>query len=290
MTPETSFAKEELMVVQTVSKDRRSFVLSKGLKDGIMKGQESVFANENVSIVCKVSLVDRNYSLWVPIDQKVTVPFNKEDIVSANSSVYGDVALDVISNTDLKLKEKEKMQVAEIFAKSNSFDAKVSYNRGLSQSSTFVSQGKNPVRTGYNYAINFNHRFLPEFELSAGFRVDNEVYRIEEPELDIPTTRKMITAAATYHFLQFSNGKNNLFLSIAAGYGTSSTDVNEDVATGRVTLLPEVRIGYLMPFSKSMKLIVEASVESLSTTETFEDGVEQSTNSINSRISVGIRF
>ena len=44
--------REELMVVQTVSKDRRSFVIAKGVKDGVARGQEIIYANDNVSILC----------------------------------------------------------------------------------------------------------------------------------------------------------------------------------------------------------------------------------------------
>lgn len=282
------FAKEELTVIQTVSKDRKSFVVAKGLKEGVTRGQEIIFANDNVSIVCKASLVDRDYSLWVPLDKNITIPFNKEEIVSANSSVYGNVALEVVTAPELTPKQKDKAY--QIFIKSNSFDAKLSYNRGLSQSSTFIAEEKNATRAGYNYALNYNYRFMPEFEISAGLRVDNEVYRIEEPELDIPTTRRMITASATYHFLGLSETRNNFFVTIAAGVGTSETNVNEDISTGRAILLPEVRVGFLMPFSQSMALSFETSIESMSTKEKFEDGTEQSSNAINSRFSIGLRF
>ena len=36
LSPLTLFAKEELTVIQTVSKDRRSFVVGKGIKDGVI--------------------------------------------------------------------------------------------------------------------------------------------------------------------------------------------------------------------------------------------------------------
>jgi hypothetical protein len=283
------YAKEELTVIQTVSKNRRSFVVGKGIKDGVVKGQEIIFANENVSIVCKASEVNRGYSLWVPVDNTITVPFNKEDIVSSNSTVYGNVALDIIG--DSKLTPTANYNVLfKKFRTSNNMTAKASYNKGLGQSSSEVSDEKNTSRSGYNFAIEYNYRFLPEFEMSFGARMDNEVYRIEEPELDIPTNRVMATVAATYHFVNFSDNKKIYFFRFRPGYGGGEQPIDNEKTSGPVTLLPEVRVGYMMPFMKSIAMIFEGSVESLSTTETFSDGTEQSTNILNMKASIGVRF
>lgn len=283
------YAKEELTVIQTVSKNRKSFVVAKGIKDGIIKGQEIIFANDNVSIVCKASEVNRNFSLWVPVDANITIPFNKEDIVSSNSTVYGNVALELISDPNLT----PTINYNEIYKKFrtlNNFTIKASYNKGLTQSSSSVSDEKNTSRAGYNFAVDYNYRFMPEFEMSFGARIDNEVYRIEQPELDIPTSRIMGTIAATYHFVNFSKDQNNFYLTIAAGIGRSQTTVDGEKATGTVTLLPEARVGYMMPFTKTMALVFEGSVESLSATETFSDGTNQSTNILNMKASIGLRF
>ncbi|MBY0416124.1 MAG: hypothetical protein K2Q18_18270 [Bdellovibrionales bacterium] len=282
-------SREELTVIQTVSKNRRSFVISKGIKDGIIKGQEIIFANDNVSIVCKASEVNRDFSLWVPVDQSINIPFNKEDIVSSNSTVYGNVALDVISDTGLTPID-DPIELYKKFRTENNLSLKASYNKGLAQSSSSVSEEKNSSRLGYNFSGEYNYRFMPEFEMSAGARFDNEVYRIEQPELDIPTTRIMGTIAATYHFVNFTKGKNNFYLTVAAGIGRSETTVNGEKSSGIVTLLPEARLGYLMPLSRGLAMVFEGSFESLSSTEQFSDGTDQTTNVLNVRASVGIRF
>lgn len=283
------YAKEELTVIQTVSKNRRSFVVAKGIKDGVVKGQEMIFANDNVSIVCKASEVSRGFSLWVPVDSKITVPFNKEDIISSNSTVYGNVALEIVSDPNLTPSINYN-EVYKKFRTLNNFAIKASYNKGLTQSSSSVSDEKNTGRTGYNFSADYNYRFLPEFEMSFGARIDNEVYRIEEPELDIPTSRVMATIAATYHFINFSKDQNNFYLTVAAGIGRSQTTIDDEKTSGIVTLLPEVRVGYMMPFTKSMAMVFEGSVESLSATEAFADGTEQSTNILNMKASIGLRF
>jgi len=282
--------REELMVVQTVSKDRRSFVIARGVKDGVMKGQEIIYANDNVSILCKAQEINRNYSLWVPIDPNVTIPFNKEEIISYNSHAYGNVALDIVGDVNNLTPAVNYYEVFRKFRSSNNYSMRASLNRGLSQSSSDVSTDKNTNRTGYTFAIDYNYRFMPELEMTAGGRIDNEVYRLSGAQLDIPTNRKMVTIAATYHLLSFTTDKNNFYLSLAAGIGTSETTVNSKVSTGRATLLPEARIGYLMPFSPSVAMIFEGSVESLSAHEKFSDSSEQVTNMLNLKFTIGLRF
>ena len=281
---------EELLIVQTVSTDKHSFVVSKGLKDGISKGQEIIFANENVSLVCKAVEVSRFYSLWIPVDKNSNVPFKKEDVISYNSHAYGNIALNI--PTDMKSLAPIEDTHSDIkkFRNENSFSLKLSLDKGLSQSSSDVSTDKNSTRSGYAALIEYNYRFKPQFETSLGLRMDNEVYRINNPVLDIPTTRIIGTIGATYHFIQFSTDKNNFYLTVAAGIGSSKTTVDQHESSGYVTLLPEARIGYLMPFTQSMAMIFEGSIESLSAHEKFSDSTEQVTNILNLKLTVGLRF
>lgn len=282
--------REELMVVQTVSKDRRSFVVSKGVKDGVQRGQEIIFANDNVSILCKAQEVNRNYSLWVPVDKNINIPFNKEDFISYNSHAYGNVALDIVGDMSNLTPTINFNEVYKKFRTSNNYSVKGSLNRGLSQSSSDVSADNNSARSGYAFAAEYNYRFMPEFEMSVGGRMDNEVYRLKSPELDIPTSRTLVTVAATYHLMGFTSDQNNFYLTIAAGIGSSKTTVDEVTSRGVATLLPEARIGYIMPFSKTVAMIFESSIESLSTTETFSDQTEQVTNMLNVKFTFGFRF
>lgn len=282
--------REELMVVQTVSNDRHSFVVSKGVKDGVFRGQEIIYANENVSILCKAIETSRDFSLWMPIDKNITIPFNKDEIISYNSHVYGNVALDIVGDYNDIIPADEYNTELRKFRISNNFSLKGSLEKGLFQSSSDVSADKNSTRDGYTLALEYNYRFMPEFEMSFGGRLDNEIYRITNPQLDIPTSRTMATVAATYHILSLSSGRNNFYLTLAAGLGTSKTTVNEQVSSGYVTLLPEVRLGYLVPFSKSVALLFEGSVESISSHESFSDSSTQVTNILNTKFSLGLRF
>lgn len=282
-------AKEELTVIQTVSTNQRSVIISKGMKDGVFKGQEIIFANDNVSIVCKAIEVNRDFSMWAPLDKNITVPFSKNDIISINSTVYGNVALDVAGDPglipDLTIKERMKINTP------TSFTLKVSLSKGLAQSSSSVVDEKNTGRSGNNFNFDYNYKFIPEFEMSLGLRVDSEIYRIEDPQLDIPTRRTMALLATTYHFVNYSASlKNNFYVTLAAGIGRSTTTIDNEDVVGRVLILPEARIGYLLKISQSFSMVFETGIESVSTSETFLDGTNQTTNSLTIRGSVGVRF
>ena len=285
----TAYAREELTVIQTVSKDRKSFVVGKGIKDGILKNQEIIFANDNVSMVCKAIEVNRNYSLWVPVERDLLVPFKKEDIVSSNSVVYGNVGLEIASSPDLIPKSSINEQYRR-FRLENHYSLKFGYNKALSQSASSVAQDQSTSGLGYSVSAEFNHRFMPEFEMNYGVRIDNDVYRVDAQNLDIPITRTMATVGATYHFVNFSESKRNFYLTLAVGLGQSKTEVSGETSSGIVKLLPEVRVGYLMPFSQGMAMVFEGSVDSLSSTEEFPDGTEQTTNIVNLKATIGLRF
>lgn len=278
------------MVIQTVSTDRRSFVAGRGIKDGVVKGQEIIFANESVSILCKAIEVNRNYSLWVPVNKSINIPFKKEEIISYNSHAYGNVALDIVADVSNLIPKIDYNEVYKRLRSENNISAKVSYNRGLSQSSSDVSAESTSNRVGYAFSAEYDYRFMPEFELNFGGRIDNEVYRLAQPELDISTSRVMATFGATYHLMGFTSNENNFYVSLIAGIGQSKTTVSEESSSGMVTLLPEARVGFLMPFTTTYAMIFEGSVESLSAKEKFVDGTEQTTNMLNVKLSVGLRF
>lgn len=284
-----AYAKEELTVIQTVARDRKSFVVSKGIKDGILKNQEVIFANDNVSIVCKAIEVNRNFSMWVPVDPLVTVPFKKEEIVASNSAVYGNVALEIAGDPSLVPKENLNEKYRK-FRLEDNVTLKIGYDKSISQSTSSVADDNNSSSVGFSAAFEYNKKLIPELELNFGARYDKDIFKIEDQNLDVPITRVMGTIGATYHLSNYSSGPQNVYFALAVGIGKSTTDVNGEFSSGLVKLLPEARVGYLMPFSKTTAMIFEASIESLSSTEEFDDGTEQTTNVVNLKGSIGLRF
>lgn len=284
------FCKEELIVIQTVSLDKKSFVIQLGKNEGITKGQEIVFSNELSSIVCKAIEVSRDYSLWVPLDVNMIIPFNRQDIVGINTHSYGNVALDV-DGTITKMLPEEKFEKKEFeIRKMNSINIKYSYGGAISQTLSSVDSSQYSKKKGQDFTFEHGIRFSPEFELAIGGRIDYELYRKNLPLLDIPTNRNILIASFLYHFVNFSNGPSNFYTGITFGIGSSNTTVDSEDHAGICYILPQVKFGHLLAIAPTVAFITEASVESITSHEKLADGSKQDDSIINAKVSVGIRF
>jgi hypothetical protein len=297
------WAKEELLVIQTVSVDQKSFVIAKGIKDGISIGQKYIFANDNISLVCKVIEVNRDYSYWYPVSENMAVPFLREEIVSFNAYVYGSSGMqlgtdqqDINQNQPAETIENKVSENIydnkniKSYRTSNHFSVRASAGAGLSQSASSVSAGQTANRYVYDASIEYDIRLRPEFEIGFGGRLDRDNYRIASASLDVPSTRMMAIAIITYHFVRWSTNNNNTYLSLVGGIGTSSTVVNQTTNAGMATLLPQVRLGYIKPYARKAAMIFELSLEAISANETLPDSSIQMTSSSNLKASIGISF
>ena len=282
--------KEELVIVQTASTDGHTFVISKGLKEGIFKGMEVTFSNGNTSLVCKAIEVNRLYSLWKPLDQNAIIPFRREDIISYNSHAYGNVSLDVVADYNNITPQINFDEVYKKFRSLDNLSAKLALNNAFSYSSTSVDSKNNTGGLGYSLSFEYNQRWFPEIELSYGLRYDTQTYLLKNPELDIPNNRILGIASINYHLTAFSTSSSNFYVGLTAGLGQSTTTINQTKSKGLVTLLPEARLGYLRPVNTELAMIFEASFESLSSNEKFSDNSVQTTNLINVKATFGLKF
>jgi hypothetical protein len=281
---------EELLIVQAVSGDRKSFVMHKGLADGYAKGQHIIFSNENVSLVCRAIEVSRDHSLWMPIDSNSNVPFNKNDIISMNSHAYGNVALDIDAekqNMADYLKPPEEFNSADL---NNSVAFTGSMGAALSQSASSVSSTQNSKKTTADIGIEYQMRKSPHYEITIGARYDYDIYRLTTPVLDIPTERTLGTIGFNYHFLNQDNKLQHYYAGFAVGIGLSKTTNNGEISSGLAYLIPTIHLGYLFPLGESTFFVLEGKIESITSREKFKDSVSQNSNEINSKINIGIRF
>ena len=282
-----SYAREELQVVQAVSSSKRSFVLTKGISEGVSLGQEVIISNENVNIVCRAVEVNRNYSLWEPIDRNVNVPFKRDDIVNFNPHSFGNIALNI---DDINLPDSMKKEFS-YFRESNNWSVSYAYALGLYQTSSEVSKENSTRRVGSQFQGEYHFRFRPELELALGIRRDSEISRIESGgNVDIESTRLFATASITYHLLDLTSGRTSWYLTLTGGIGNASTTINEETSKGSSFLIPEIRLGYLVPFTKTKALQLELSVENITSAEKFSNGGTQNNSIVNSKLAVGLRF
>ncbi len=280
------FAREELQIVQTVSQTKKSFVLNKGLAEGIYRGMELLVSNEQVSILCKAIEVNRQFSLWSPVSANVSIPFQKEEIVTINPYAYGNVAL----NVD-KIQFPDLNSIPKIaFVGEHYWSLYYNYTFGLYQTTSDVSAENSGRKTGSQLGLEYIKHFHEEFEWTLGGRFGREVYRLNDGGLDVQTDRYLMTVVFNYLLKQFSSGKGYWSLGLLFGAGLSSTLLDETTSRGPSFLLPEIRLGYNFPFSNGNSLQLEFGIENLINQEKFDDGEEQSNNTVNSKFTVGIRF
>ena len=121
-------------------------------------------------------------------------------------------------------------------------------------------------------------------------RMDRENLVLSSPSLTIPTQRLYALAEFTYHFPTFKNNKNmHFYLNVGGGLGQSSTDINGETVTGTSYVFPG-RFGLSIRYWENAYVLLEGVVESISSTEQFEDGSEQVTSITNLKFNVGLRF
>ena len=83
----TEVFSDELVRIQTVSKDRSSFVVALGKGDGIQVGQSSLFSTRKISLMANAVEVNRYYSLWNISEQEGVVPFKRNQFVNFSKQI-----------------------------------------------------------------------------------------------------------------------------------------------------------------------------------------------------------
>lgn len=276
---------EELVIVQTVSSSKASFVVRKGARQGVSVGQKALFSTEKVSILCKAIEVTREYSLWQVSDPKMQVPFTKRQYIVFNTS------LETIWQKIPHLKEELNRRVAQIKIKPVPYwTLRGGSHRGLYTTVSETGSQASTDRQGLQLEVAYNSKLIETVDYAIGLRMDNETSTQESPNLTIPTIRYFLTGELTYNFPNFKNTSNHFYSGAGGGIGISQTTVDESKSAGTCFLGPIFRLGLLTKLSDKYGLMVEGSVESISQNEVFADGSRQTSNMVNARLSVGLRF
>ena len=285
----TTFANENLVVIQSVSKEKISFVIRKGRDSGVSNGQVSLFSTTDISFTARAKEVTRHYSLWVLIDKEARVPFKRDEIVTHTSSlerVWNEVIISKLREVEV---QKEQNFVRDIMRSYWSF--KASYAKSISQSSSEVQAESIGQRSGIHLETLYSKRVNRNLEFGAGIRYDADSYEGTNPERTIPSTRYFLIGDISYHFNQMRDSRSHLYAGIGGGMGRSSTEVGENVKTGNATILPYFRIGYeTIPKKSFFSIMIEFQIESIVAKEVFTEGQEQETGMVNSKLSLGLRF
>ncbi|WP_372653396.1 hypothetical protein [Halobacteriovorax sp.] len=282
-------ANESLVIVQSVSNTKKTFVVRKGRDFGISKGQISLFSTTDISFTARATEVTRYYSLWSLIDKEANVPFKQDEVVTYTSSlerIWSEVALSKLREVEEKQQESYLRNIV-----GNYISIRASWGKSLSQSTSEVSAESLDSRTTIHFEATYSKRINNHLEFGGGIRIDNDTATGTNPERSIPSTRNFLIADVTYHFNQFRDSSAHIYSGLGAGIGISSTEVGDSTKTGSATLLPYFRLGYeTSPEKSKYSFMAEIQIESIVAKETFTSGDEQSTGIVNSKFAVGVKF
>ncbi|MBT7609002.1 MAG: hypothetical protein HN576_04560 [Bacteriovoracaceae bacterium] len=276
-------ANDELVIVQSVSTTLKTFVIRRGTDDGVALGQESLFSTTDISLRMKCIEISRYHSLWKLVEQRASIPFLKNEFITYTNN------LDRITMEVSNLVEKEK-EYSRIILKNNFWLFRTALSVTFFESISSTGANSDSSRGGIQFEIYRPREIYPAIEWAWGLRYDMESVILKDSNLEIPSTRILGMMEFTYNFPAFKRSNDNIYASLGAGFGSSSTNVNGEDSFGYAIVTPVVRIGYNKAYSSNLVFIVEGTGEAISTTETFVDGTEQTTNLVNVKLTVGVKF
>lgn len=270
-----------MVIVKTVSSDKKTFVIRRGKKDGIGVGQESLFSTMKVSLAARAVEVNREFSLWKILEENFSVPFEKEQIVNYISSV---------ESVEVQIPEVRKRKAEFFFEPKRFWYLRSGVSRTINQNLSNADKGTDKVRQGMQFDALLSYNWTPGWEIGIGGRFDIEEEIIEQGNLSLPSNRYFIMAEMIYHLDYFSGKKSNFYLSGALGIGRSQTQVDTKISSGTSYISPAVRLGWQKRIYNRWWLVAEGLIESVSSEETFSDGVTQESNFTNIKGMIGIKF
>lgn len=295
---------DELVIIQSVSRTKKTFVIRKGRKEGIFVGQKSVFSTDKISIAATAINASRNFSIWVVSDQRVSIPFQSKNFVNYNRSVEN-----IWSNISKLTEEIDKYRIKEIEKATYHSESEIKllrrkgiylipektwvsrayFSNTFSESTTQTNPSQIGQRSGYQIELLYSTKVKNKYDFALGGRYDQDSVQIKDPSLVIPTKRYYVIADFTYHFSNYSK-ESHIFSSLGIGYGISSTTISSEQAKGTSYILPFFRFGSETIMNEDLSFILDSTAEAISTTEKFSDGSKQTTNTISGKIGIGLRF
>ena len=110
------------------------------------------------------------------------------------------------------------------------------------------------------------------------------------PAISTISRRIFAIAEGNYHFHPLPPSQGHFYLGAGLGLGLSFTSIDEWASSGGAFALPIVKVGYVEKLTYNRSLVVEASFESISESESFSDSRQQASHTINGKLGIGLRF
>lgn len=283
-----------LVVIQKISSTKNSFIIRRGHKDRVFNGQRSLFSSKNISFVARAVNSNREFSQWVLEDKESKVPFKTGEIVTISYSVervWTEIPKLMTDERYNQILEIEQKQLRKKYSTTSDIRYQIlaSKTQGINES-TSGSQNNEGERSGNNFKFKLIKPFTETMNWEFGLRYDSDLLTLSDPEVEVESQRYMATAGLQVKFKTLWGISTTPYASIALGMGKSQSQLNDAVQSGSATLLPSLTVGLDFQMNDTTALLVELSVESINSKESFSDGVEQTTSITSGMLSVGLEF
>jgi hypothetical protein len=285
----SSSSADQLAIVKSMSSTRKSFVINKGLNDGVRLKQRRAFTTDKISIVCEAVEVAPETSLWQVYDKNAIAPFNKEQIVFFTTTT--ESLWTAIIEADQR--EKESMRTLYLYnLRGQSWLARAGITRTTFNTVSQAPSNQNNVRGGMHFEILRDYRVQgTQVNLAAGLRYDRERELIQDVGATVEATRTMITGEITYHFPRMQNYEKNFYGTVGLAIGKAKSEIiGSATKEGMAYAFPIFRLGLQNHLWENYFLLVELCGEGVYVRETFANSVEQSNTLINTKFNIGLRF
>jgi hypothetical protein len=270
----------ELIMIQSVSSSKKTFVTRNGKRQGIIRGMTGTFTAEDISVLAKAVNVTGNFAQWELINQAAILPFEKGKIVTYYAATEYLWALAPES-------ERRKYIKSEVPRIKRSWVFKGALTRGLSESVS-DAPATTSRRGGFLGEVYYERDIFGPLAFDLGFRYEREV--INYPGASLITNRNLLIGDIIYYFDFYREYlKAKFFIAAGMGYGLSNTSTVGLSQSGPVGLLPVVKLGFTLPFNETWEFISDGAFESLQTSEEQEDGRKQTTTQTNFKFGFGLR-
>ena len=285
-------AREQLIVIQAVSRDKKSFIIRKGATDGVVTGRESLFTNEGTSIAAKPIEITREHSLWTISDPRGIVAFEQGDIISFSNGVHN--IHDSIPRLKFDPDYRRRLQEEAIRNRQNMAIARTNFSFSLQETITDTSVQRESLRTGVQYEGLYGFPVSTITDLALGLRFDREVSSQISPTLRVLNTRLFVIGELLFNVnalsLYLKEVPEEIYAGIGGGFGLSQNDIDTVSSKGNAIAFPVVKVGYRKAFNRRYDLLIEGSTEYVRTKERFPNAREQETSVLNVKLALGLRL
>ena len=270
----------ELVIVQSISKEKQTFVTRNRPDHIYVLGQKATFTSSNVSLIARAKTVSREFTQWEILNDYTDVPFNRGEVVTIYEA---QEYLWALSPEEIKRKHIKN----SLFVPKRSFESRFAFTRGISESVTDTSPD-DINRQGYFFEGNYRKEIDFNFIYSFGLRYTTDVINLSNTSLT--NQRFMGMFDIRYYTEKIKDVfDSRLGISIGAGFGQSRTETNSQVSTGSAVILPTIRAHFDLPITKKYEFGIYGGIESIRIEETFVNNDEQTTNLNHSHFGIMLR-